>query len=111
MRRIFVPQLDHKEVAPILRANGFKWPPNVRRPVARWHHGNYYGYGNKDSWFPLNSMGGIATKAFHDMTVEFPASIEEPLLAMLEALRHPRLAKRNALPTDNASKEYRKGVE
>ena len=85
MTKIFVPQLEVTEVTPILKKYGYKLPENVeRRSVARWHHGIYYGYGNRTSWFPLNSNGGIATKAFHGLTVSFPAPIEKKLIAILD---------------------------
>lgn len=84
MRRIFVPQLDHKDVAPILKRHKFKLPENVeRRDLARWYYGIYYGYGNRRSWFPLNSMGGISTIAFMGLTVFFPKPVEEKLLLLL----------------------------
>lgn len=81
---IFIPQLDAAEVTPVLKKHRFKLPKNVEpRGVARWYHGNYYGYGNKASWFPLSSTGGIATKAFHGLTVTFPAPIDNKLIALL----------------------------
>jgi hypothetical protein len=83
-KTIFIPQLEAKEVVPILKSHGYKLPGNVeRRSVARWYHGIYYGYGNKNSWFPLNSMGGIATKAFYGLTVDFPDPINDELCALL----------------------------
>ena len=84
MRKIFVPQLEASEVAPIFKRHQWKRSKNIEgRTVARWHHGIYYGYGTKESWFPLNSMGGIAAKAFHGLTVTFPAPVENEMLALL----------------------------
>ncbi len=84
-RRIFVPQLDHKkEVAPILKTHRYKLPDNVRSPVSRWHRGVYYGYGNSHSWVPLNTMGGMATKAFHAVSVRFPERIDKKLRTLLK---------------------------
>lgn len=92
MKTIFIPELDAAEVAPIIRANGYKLPDNVDRPIlARWYRGKYYGYGDSRSWIPLNSMGGIATKAFHDHKVRFPAKIDK---ALREMLRKKRAARR-----------------
>jgi len=86
MRKVFVPQLEATEVSPILNRHRYKLPDNVEKhSVARWYHGIYYGYGNRNSWFPLNSMGGIATKAFRGLTVTFPAPIEKKLIALLAA--------------------------
>jgi hypothetical protein len=83
--RIFVPQLEASEVAPIFKRHRWRKPQNISgMTVARWHHGIYYQYGNKASWFPLNSMGGIATKAFHGLTVTFPPAVESDLLALLD---------------------------
>ena len=84
-KKIFVPQLDALEVAPIFKAHRWRKPKNITgRTVYRWHYGIYYGYGNKNSWFPLNSMGGIASKAFHAMTVKFPEPVEAELFALLD---------------------------
>jgi hypothetical protein len=83
-RRIFVPQLEHSAVLPILNRHRWKLPSNVTPAVARWHFGWYYGYGSKESWIPLNPMGGIATHAFQGLVVKFPAKIDAKLRALLE---------------------------
>ena len=52
------------------------FPHNVDVAIlARWHHGKYGGYGVKEGFVPLNSMGGIATKAFHDHHVLCPYGV------------------------------------
>lgn len=83
--KIFVPQLEASEVAPIFKRHRWRKPQSIAgRTVARWYYGSYYQHGNKESWFPLNSMGGIATKAFHSLTVTFPPAVESELLALLD---------------------------
>ncbi len=49
--------------------------------------GKYYGYGAKDLWVPIDSLGGMATKAFHSHTVRFPTRIDKALRTMLERKR------------------------
>lgn len=85
LRKMHVTQLPHADVAPILKRYGYKLPANVdKRNVARWHLGYYYGYGAKDLWIPLNSMGGMANAAFHEHTVKFPKRIDTALRKLLE---------------------------
>ena len=93
MKRIFVPQLDAKDTAPVFAKYAYKLPSNVeKRSVARWYLGVYYGYGNKECWIPLNSMGGIATKAFQGHTVRFPKRLDTALRKLLEKKRVKELA-------------------
>lgn len=85
-RKFKIPQLLHADVLPVLKRHGYKLPFNVhRKEVYRWHLGYYYGYGAKDLWIPLNSTGGMATKAFYDHTVKFPKRIDTALRKLLEA--------------------------
>ena len=86
LKRLHSWQLDHKQVKPILKKYGWKMPGNVNtRELARWHFGSYYGYGQRGLWIPLNSMGGMATKAFDTKTVKFPKRVENALLNLLES--------------------------
>jgi hypothetical protein len=81
---IFVPQLDAKDVAGVLRKHSYNLPDNVNQKIlSRWHKGYYYDYGRPDMWIPLNSMGGMATKAFHSHGVKFPARIDKELRMLL----------------------------
>lgn len=83
LKRLHSWQVDHKAIAPILKRFGWKIPTNVnRRELARWHYGPYYGYGERGLWIPLNSLGGMATRA----TVKFPKRINNALLKLLEGL-------------------------
>ena len=85
LKRLHSWQIDAKQVEPILKRFGWKVPPNVdKRNVARWHFGSYYGYGERGLWIPLNSMGGMATRAFDTKTVKFPKRINNALLKLLE---------------------------
>jgi hypothetical protein len=85
LKRLHTWQLDAKLVNPILKRSGWKIPPNVdRRQLARWHYGPYYGYGERGLWIPLNSMGGMATRAFDTKTVKFPKRIQIALCKLLE---------------------------
>lgn len=86
LKRLHSWQLDAKQVGPILKRLRWKIPPNVdTRQLSRWHFGAYYGYGARGLWIPLNSMGGMATKAFDTKTVKFPRRIENELLKMLDS--------------------------
>jgi hypothetical protein len=85
LKRLHSWQVDHKLVKPLLKKYGWKIPTNVdTRQVARWHFGSYYGYGGRGLWIPLNSLGGMATKAFDIKTVRFPQRINAALLKLLE---------------------------
>lgn len=89
MRKIFVPQLDARVVRPILRQHRYRLPENCEpsRVIARWHYGTYYGYGTKESWIPLSSLGGMATKPFRGHTVRFPLRIDRKLQLLLKQAR------------------------
>ena len=68
-------------------------PANViAEAVSRWYFGIYYGYGNRESWIPLGSMGGMATRPFDSHTVRFPARIDRKLRALLDQKRSAELA-------------------
>lgn len=87
LKRLRSWQVDHAQVKPILKRYGWKIPSNVdTRQVARWHFGSYYGYGARGLWIPLNSIGGMATKAFDTKTVQFPKRINNALITLLEKL-------------------------
>ncbi len=90
------PELNANEVNQVLRKHGYKLPPNCLplRMISAWHFGKYYGYGTKDGWTPLNSSGGIATKAFHDHSVRFSAKINTALQNLLKE-RNRENIKRN----------------
>lgn len=101
-------QLPNSEVRRVLSRFRFRLPRNVNRPVSRWHLGVYYGYGNPESWIPLNSMGGMATKPWYSHTVRFPPAIDAILRAMIhnerEALKkHPKYVA--ALPVTGSKPE------
>ena len=84
LKRLHSGQVDHKPIAPILKRFDWKIPPNVdRKQLARWHFGPYYGYGERGLWIPLNSMGGMATRAFDTKTVKFPKRIENAIVKLL----------------------------
>jgi len=84
LKRLHSWQVDHKAIAPILKRLGWNIPPNVdRQQLARWHYGPYYGYGERGLWIPLNSMGGMATRAFDTKTVKFPKRIENAIVKLL----------------------------
>lgn len=86
LKRLHSWQLSTEQVTPILKRFRWKLPPNVnRRELARWHYGPYYGYGGRGLWIPLNSLGGMATRAFDTKTVKFPKRITTALLKLLEA--------------------------
>ena|ERR1035437_5356458 len=78
--------LEAKQVNAVLKKHKYRLPQNCekRQFIANWWFGKYYGYGTKDTWIPLNKNGGMATKAFHDKTVKFPARINKKLLALLD---------------------------
>lgn len=85
LKRLHSWQVSASDVKPILKRFGWKMPPNVEtRQVERWHYGSYYGYGERGLWIPLNSLGGMATKAFHSKTVKFPKRIQSALCKLLE---------------------------
>lgn len=81
----FVPQIEAAEVTRVLRKHSYELPSNVNPKVtlSRWHKGRYCGYGDPDGWVPLNPGGGIATRAFDDHSVRFPAQIDKELRMLL----------------------------
>lgn len=82
---IRIPELPHKLVIKVFRKYGYKIPANVDKSVLdKWYRGTYYGYGSKETWLPLNSMGGIAINAFHSMIVKFPKRVDIALNKLLE---------------------------
>jgi len=84
LKRLHNWQVPHSLVKPILKRYAWKIPPNVnRREVDRWHYGYYYGYGERGLWIPLNSLGGMATRAFDSHTVKFPKRIENAIVKLL----------------------------
>lgn len=86
LKRLHSWQVSHEALKPILKRFGWKLPSNVdRRQLARWHYGPYYGYGERGLWIPLNSMGGMATRAFDTKTVKFPKRVENAIVKLLGA--------------------------
>ena len=84
-----IPELDATDVNLVFAKYRYRLPRNCepRLYIARWHFGKYYGYGTRDTWIPLDSVGGMATKAWHDKTVSFPWRIEKSLRKLLKETR------------------------